>query len=476
MHRRALALFALLAACDPSAPAPAPSSTASSAGPLRAQSEGERAALAPTQARPPLAFGSIAEQDELRTAWLRERLEQVLPALMREHGVDAWLVIAREYNEGPAFFSLVAPQTHAARRTTILAFFDRGPEQGVERLALGGGSQSGLYTVYRDPEIEGRELYGTAQWALLRKLLDERAPEHIAINSSRDHAFADGLSAGLHARLVEALGPHAERLQPAEGLAIDYIYQRTPSMRSEYRELMAIAHEIIAHSFSAAVIRPGETTTDEVVAAMREQARARGLGEWFVPTVDLQRQGREAGSPLDEGVSPVIERGDVLHCDFGLVGLGLATDTQHLAYVLKEGEREPPAGLQAALRRANQLQDILMAEMQPGRTGNEVLAEALEAMRAADIDGSIYTHPIGDQGHGAGPLIGLWDRQEAIPARGEVKLRAETWYAIELQATSPVPEWGGQPLRAGLEEDAILTAEGRMEWILRRQESFHLVH
>ena len=430
---------------------------------------------AAVETRPPLALGSIAEQDEVRTAWLRERLDEVLPRLMRAHGVDAWLVLAREYNEGPEFFSLVAPQTLAARRTTILAFFDRGPARGVERLALGGGSQAGLYTVYRDPEIEGRELYGTAQWALLRKLLDERQPKVIAINTSRDHAFADGLSHGLHERLMEAIGPHGARVKPAEHLAIDYVYQRTASMRPRYRELMAIAHEIIAYAFSTAVITPGTTTTDDVVMAMREQARARGLGEWFMPTVDLQRRGRGAGSPLDEGVRPVIERGDVLHCDFGLVGLGLATDTQHLAYVLREGETGPPPGLVKALHRTHELQDILMEEMKPGRTGNEVLVRALERMRAAGIDGSIYTHPIGDHGHGAGPLIGLWDRQEPVPARGEVKLRPETWYAIELQATTPVPEWDNQPVRAALEEDAVLQADGTMAWVLRRQEQFHLV-
>lgn len=469
----ACCMSALSLACTP--PRSGPSGATGDAAPGDAGHASPVMVVPVANVRPPLALGSIASQDEVRTDWLRERLETVLPGLMREHGVDAWIVLAREYNEGPEFFSLVAPQTLAARRTTILAFFDRGEGGGIERLALGGGSQAGLYTVYRDPDIENRELYGTAQWALLRKLLDERSPKAIAIHTSRDHAFADGLSHGLHRRLVEALGPHAERLRPAEHLAIDYIYQRTQSMRPRYRELMEVAHEIIAYAFSSAVITPGVTTTDEVVLEMREQARARGLGEWFVPTVDLQRKGRVAGSPLDEGVRPVIERGDVLHCDFGLVGLGLATDTQHLAYVLREGEAAPPEGLTRALKRTNDLQDLLMAEMKPGRTGNEVLAAALEGMREAGIDGSIYTHPIGDHGHGAGPLIGLWDRQEAIPARGEVKLRPETWYAIELQATTPVPEWDNQPVRAALEEDAVLQADGTMAWVLRRQETFHLV-
>ena len=104
-----------------------------------------------------------------------------------------------------------------------------------------------------------------------------------------------------------------------------------------------------------------------------------------------------------------------------------------------------------------------------------MLASALAAMRAAGINGTIYTHPIGDRGHGAGPLIGLWDHQEGVPGRGDVPLLPGTWFSIELQATSPVPEWGGQLIRSAQEEDAELATDGQMRWILRRQTTFHLV-
>ena len=67
-------------------------------------------------------------------------------------------------------------------------------------------------------------------------------------------------------------------------------------------------------------------------------------------------------------------------------------------------------------------------------------------------------------GHGAGPLIGRWDAQEGVPGRGDVPVLAGSWYSIELQATSPVPEWGGQRLRSAQEEDVILDAEGRARW------------
>jgi hypothetical protein len=146
-----------------------------------------------------------------------------------------------------------------------------------------------------------------------------------------------------------------------------------------------------------------------------------------------------------------------------------------MGYVLREGETDAPEGLKQALLVGNRLQDIVMGEMRPGRTGNEVLESSLAAMRNAGIDGTVYSHPIGEHGHGAGPLIGLWDRQDGVPGNGDAELRPSTWYSIELQAASQIPEWDGQQVRMMLEEDAELTADGAMRWVLRRQSEFHLV-
>jgi hypothetical protein len=171
----------------------------------------------------------------------------------------------------------------------------------------------------------------------------------------------------------------------------------------------------------------------------------------------------------------VIQRGDVLHTDFGITALGLNTDTQHMGYVLREGETDAPAGLQAALRRSNRLQDLLLEEMAVGRTGNEVLSRTLARMRAEGLDGTVYTHPIGDHGHGAGPTIGLWDRQDGVPGRGDVALRPNSWFSIELQVTSPVAEWDGERVRMAQEEEALIDAAGERRWVLDRQSEFHLV-
>jgi Xaa-Pro aminopeptidase len=423
-------------------------------------------------------LGTLREQAVVQQQWLQYRLDSVLPKVMRENGVEMWVVAMREYNEDPVFWSLVSPTTMFARRRTIYVFTDRGPQHGIERLALGGGSQGGVYDAYVardtvDPSIGRRpELVGQGQWDLLARLVRERDPKTVAVDISQTHAFSDGLSAGEWEQLSRTLPEsYRARVIRAERLPLDYQAIRAPGMLPVYKRMMEVVWAIIDTAFSNKVITPGKTTTDDVVWWMRQRVNDLGLGTWFHTDVDVQRRGQDL-TGLD---TLVIQRGDVLHCDFGITALGLNTDTQHMGYVLRNGERDVPEGLKRALLNSNRLQDLLLAEMRPGRTGNEVLTRTLAAMRAARINGTVYTHPIGDRGHGAGPLIGLWDHQEGVPGRGDVPLLPGTWFSIELQATTPVSEWGGQLVRSAQEEDAELGTDGTMRWIVRRQTTFHLV-
>ena len=436
---------------------------------------GSSQATAPYVASRP--FGTLREQAAIQQAWLRERLEVNLPQVMRDHGVAMWVVAMREYNEDPVFRALVSPTTFAARRRTVYVFFDRGEAEGVERIALGGGSMGGLYEAYRTELAtstgQQAELWGAGQWRLLAQLVRERDPATIAVNISDEHNFADGLTAGEWEQMQEALGPElAGRVVRNPRIAIDYLAMRVPSMTQVYRRLQGIVHEVISAAFSNLVIMPGETTTEDVVWWMRQRLNDLGLQTWFHPSVSAQRRG-VASDEL--GDSPVIERGDVLHCDFGITAMGLNTDTQHMAYVLRDGETDAPEGLQVALERAKRFQDILLEETKVGMSGNAVLEAVLAQMPAEGHDGTRYSHPIGDHGHGAGPLIGLWDYQEGVPGRGDVPVIANMWYSTELQVTTPVPEWDGQPVRMALEEEAEVTTDGEMRWVLRRQTELHLV-
>ncbi len=421
---------------------------------------------------------SLRAQAALQQSWLQARLDENLPMLMRKHGVGMWIVACREYAEDPAFFSLVSPTVFAARRTTVYVFNDPGPSKPVERFALGGDSNGGLYTVYRDPNAPSHEIYGDSQWQVLRKLVDSRHPKNIAVDISEKHAFSDGLTVGVQEKLMAALGPeNVKRVVHAENLALEYQELRVPPMLPTYREMMTIVHKLISRAFSNEVITPGKTTDEDVVWWLRQQVNDMGFGTWFHPSVMVQRTGARQGLDfLHKGGGIVIERGDVLHTDFGITAMRLNTDTQHMGYVLRPGETDAPAGLKQALRNGNRLQDVVLQRLQPGRTGNEVLKDSLHAMHEAGIKGTIYSHPIGDHGHAAGPLIGLWDRQEGVPGRGDVQVLPMSWFSIELSAWTPVAEWNNQEVQMGLEEDAVVDASGHASWVLSQQTEFHLVH
>ena len=430
-------------------------------------------------------FGLLRDQAAQQQRWLELRMERTLPALMRREGVDLWVVPMREYNEDPVFTAITSPTTFAARRRTIYVFFDRGPQQGVERIALGGTSQGNVFKAVRStkavaaPAAGSRsadrtaELWGDDQWSVLKQVIEERQPKKIALNTSRTFAFADGLSSGERDGMLQALGAQwAARVVPAEALAVDLIAARQPEEEEAFRRLNQVAWEIITEAFSNKVITPGVTRTEDVVWWMRQRLNDLGLGTWFQPSVEIQRR---SGSPDLVGVNPVILRGDVLHCDFGVTALGLNTDTQHMGYVLRDGETDVPAGIKRALALSNRLQDFNVEALRPGRTGNEVLQATLARMKAEGITGTVYSHPIGLHGHGAGALIGLWDYQEGVPGRGDHRLIPGMWYSIELQATTPVPEWGGQPVRSAQEEDVIIDAAGKVRWAFGRQTTYHLV-
>jgi len=407
---------------------------------------------------------------------------------MKKHGFDMWVVPMREYNEDPVFTSLVSPTTFAARRRTIYVFFDNcahgaAPNAAtgcVERIALGGTSQGGLYEAVRstkavDAAVAGRqaELWGDQQWLVLKDVIERRNPRVIGIDVSRTFAFSDGLSAGELEGMSAMLGSRwTARFKHAEALPLELIATRLADEEVFFSDLTRLVHELIGRMFSNEAVRPGVTRTSDLVWWWRQQVNDLGLGTWFQPSIEVQRKGASAEQLGDD---PVIERGDVLHCDVGITALRLNTDTQHDAYVLREGETAVPAGLRKALANSNRFQDILMEEVRPGRTGNDVLKSSLARLQKEGISGTMYSHPIGMHGHGAGPLIGLWDYQEGVPGRGDAKIIPSMWFSSELQTTTPVPEWGGQPVRMAQEEDFFVGADGKNRWAYKRQSELHII-
>ena len=453
------------------------------AAPASAQDRLAPGALPPAE-RP---FGTLRDQAGMQQQWLKKRLDTFLPALLRKHGIDMWVVPMREYNEDPVFPAIAAPETFAARRRTIYVFFDKCAAAGVapstacvDRIALGGTSQGGVFDARTSAKtvanpVNGRqaELWGDEQWLLLKAVVQERRPMAIGIDRSTVFAFSDGLSSGELQGMTEALGPAwAARFKNAEGLPLDLIASRLPEEEAFFERMTDLVWRMTRTMFSEQVIVPGVTRSSDLVWWWRQRTNDQGLGTWFQPSIEVQRRGVTA---KELGSDPVILPGDVLHCDVGITVARLNTDTQHLAYVLRPGETDAPPGLKLALANANALQDFAMEEIRPGRTGNEILGSILARMKTKGMTGTVYSHPIGLNGHGAGPLIGLWDYQDGVAGRGDARVIPSMWFSIELQATTPVPEWGGQPVQMAQEEDMIVGADGRNRWARQRQGELFLV-
>jgi Xaa-Pro aminopeptidase len=395
----------------------------------------------------------MRERAEVQDRWLGERLDTVVPALMRREEIDLWIVAAREYNEDPVIETMLPATWLSARRRTVLVFHDTGSD--VERLAV-ARYDVGPFPRAWDPEAQ------PDQWARLAEVVAERDPGRIALNRSETWGLADGLAATEYEGLMAALPErYRERVVSGERLAVGWLETRTPAELAVYPHVVRLAREILHEGLSAEAITPGVTTTDDLAWWYRQRVRDLGLAAWFHPGVSVQRAEAPARSGDFSGRpdADVIQPGDLVWVDFGIEYLGLHTDTQQLAYVLRPGETAPPAGLVAGLAAANRVQDLLTDEFAVGRTGNEVLATALNAARAEGIDATIYTHPIGLHGHGAGPTIGLWDQQGGVPGGGDYPLFPNAAHSIELNAAVPVPEWGGQSVRFMLEEDAVFDGE-----------------
>ncbi|MCS4306508.1 Xaa-Pro aminopeptidase [Rheinheimera pacifica] len=407
----------------------------------------------------------IAPENQILT----ERLNILLPQLMAKSGLDMWLVINREYAEDPVYFTLVPQPTFAARRTTML-LFSRNADGSVDKLSVNRYPLGAPY----DSAWAGGDL--AAQWQALADEIVKRAPKQIGINVSEHWPVADGLTSSLHQQLLKVLPKeYHPRLVSAEKLVIRWLEQRTEAELALYPQIVSLARAVIAEAFSNKVITPGVTTTDDVAWYIRERFEQLDLPVWFMPYVNLQRAGMacEEDNPFC-GSSGIIQRGDVLHTDVGICYLKLCTDTQEMAYVLKNGEAQVPSGLQAALATGNRWQDLLTAEFKTGRSGNEILAATHKATAKAKITHSTYTHALGFVGHAPGPTIGMWDNQGPTAVQGDWPLYANTAYAIEGNIKQAVPEWNKQLVQIKLEQSAYFDGK-QVTYLAGRQTQWHLI-
>ncbi|MGD6802827.1 M24 family metallopeptidase [Rossellomorea aquimaris] len=404
----------------------------------------------------------LKERDEFRDKVLKERLHTILPAIMNEHEIDMWITIGREYNEDPVIHTFFPSAVDSSRRLTIFMFC-KDDEGSVQRFVL--NSNPALEPFYQNVWEDKTE----TQWQCAARLIHKRAPKKIAVNAGSLHSVSDGLTVNAFNELLRAAKMGKERFVSSESLLVDWLQTRSSLELAAYPHICELAREIAEEALSNRVIHPGVTSTKDAVEWIRQKVLDLGLQTSFYPTVDIQRQ----GSGTDRLENTIIKPGDIVHLDFGIHYLGLATDTQQLAYVLKNGEETVPNSLTEALEEALRFEDIVSTSISEGRSGNQVFTDSMRVSREKNINAMLYSHPLGVHCHGAGPLIGLYDKQEEIPGRGDLLIKNNTCYALEFNIRKYISEWN-QEVPIYLEEP-ISFIDGRVVYLAKRQKEFHLI-
>lgn len=409
----------------------------------------------------------MRERADLLNRCLRERLNKLLPAAMREAGLDMWLVICQEDHPDPVFETMVSMDTWAPI-LQMLMFHDRGPGLGVERISLSQTDTRGLY------EQPWRGRHEHEQWSLLAQIVTQRAPKRIGINIGRVQWAAGGLTYNLHRQLTAALPPkYARRLVSAEPACVRWLATLTKRELSLFRQVVEIGHQLIAECFSPRAIKPGVTTTEDLRWHYWQRCTDLGLDISFLPFFFVRRAPANAAA---FGLRDrIIRRGDCVVCDVGIRYLGFCSDHQQWVYVLRRGERDAPAGLKQLMAEAHRLQDVFLSEFRPGPTGNQLLANILDRARREGIPNPrVYSHSLGRFLHEPGALIGLPWEQDRCPGRGDVTVEYDTCYTMELSVEGPLPEWQTPDFRFNMEEDVMFTRRG-CQVIDGRQTEFFLI-
>ena len=407
-----------------------------------------------------------SEQIRIREEWLTRR-HALLLEMMRRHGVGMWIVVNEEFHDDPLTQYVAPPRPYAGNRD-LFVFVDAGAA-GLKRHAVTGFWEEALSRYFetdRDPRPPEQAM---------KALYERYRPRTIALSIEGRRGVTRTLTRSSYDFLAEAMGAEAKaRFVPAEALIEEYSDTRLPEEAPLYRTMVQLTESLARRALSGEVIRPGTTRVGDVRRWLFDRAWELGVSLWFQPDLRVQRKGLASQTSrgflaiADEGV--VLQPGDVVHLDFGFTFMGLNTDFQRMAYVLREGEASPPPGLEVALANTRALQDALMRdEARPGRLPADVYDGTMARMSARGIKAQIYSHPLGFQGHGLGPSI---DMRSAARKETPRPLRPGSYLSVELNTRTAVPEWDGQEVFMMEEDPAWLDGDGYHAFVELQQHLF----
>src|SRR5215831_1120956 len=372
---------------------------------------------------------SWSQQIAGREQWLAKRHQMILP-MMREHGIDMWIVANEEFHDDPLTEYIAPPRPYAGNRDYFV-FIDTGGK-GLRKIAITGFAEENLKRFFESPD-EPRPAD-----KVLPELYEQYKPKKIALSYGARRGVQRSITHDTYNLITDKMGSDAaQHFVPAADLIEEYLNTRIPEEFTTYQGMVQLTDSLTRRALSSEVIKPGKTTVGDVRRWLYDQLWENRVGTWFQPDLRVQRKSKKNDTSRGFlAVAPeeiVIERGDVVHLDFGITYMGLNTDWQKMGYVLLPGEKDAPAGLKNAMKNTNTLQDVLTHTARPEKLASEVYSQTMDEMKQKGIEAQIYSHPIGNQGHGLGPSIDFRSTQRSdIGATAAKPLLKGSYLSVEL--------------------------------------------
>ena len=377
---------------------------------------------------------------------IQEKANQALE-ILKEQNTDLWLTFVRETSgvRDPALDLLIGPNDFTWPTALILT------RKGKKVAILGNLEKDALQRLGVINEIIG---YDKSIRDLLRETIARLDPRQIAVNTSRNNVHADGLTHAMHGILLEYLAgtPYTDRLVSAEQVISALRGRKTPTEQARIRRAVEITDEIYQKTFD--FIRVGMSEI-EVGEYMHKLANEYGVGlAWPAENCPAVNSGPNSPVGHNGPTDIKVERGHLLHFDFGVKYEEYCSDIQRVAYVLRQGETEAPLEVQRGFITIRTAIEKSREAMKPGVTGNSI--DVISREIVTDSGYPEYPHALGHQlgrvAHDGGALLGpLWEKYGDSPNQ---KLEMGQIYTIE--PSLAVPGYG----MMGLEEDVVMTETG----------------
>jgi len=386
----------------------------------------------------------------------QEKVDQAIE-ILKEQNVDMWLIFVRETSgvRDPVLDFLIGPNDLTWE--SALIFTNKGDKLAI----IGNLEKEAIQRLGVFTEIIG---YDTAASEPIRDTITRLNPDRIAVNTSRNNVHADGLTHAMYEILREYLQgtPYADRLISAEPIINALRGRKTPAEQALIKRAIEITDEIYQKTFE--FIKVGMTEI-EVGAYMHKLAKEYGVGlAWPADNCPAVNSGPNSPVGHNGPTDIKVERGHLIHFDFGVQYEGYCSDIQRIAYVLREGETEVPVEIQRGFLTIRTAIEKSREAMKAGVTGNSIDVISREVVTDSGYPEFMHAlgHQLGRVAHDGGALLGpLWEKYGDSP-----KQTLEPGQVFTIEPHLIVPNYGC----VGIEEDVIMTKNGAEYFTAPQQE------